>query len=294
MNARLTTITLVVYVSIAMLIFFSMRLTEKETLKVAVFPRELTVNDVLNYSDSTQNATAIVWDFGNGNKKSAPKGSYQFHKEGNYIIRLFHNNQLMDTFAIVVKKPIIQYVKDTALTIYAPSTGIAGQYVHFKILGVDPEWCEWYFGESGKIDERKDEAFHAYNAPGTYEIKLVTNMNPKNPVYHKLRILPAYKIVDNAPLTDKNAAGGGGGNDLKEYIQRIADGGDFNRNYKYIIKTFLCNNAHIAVITNGKGGNDFYSYCQNLQLNPGIRIDNVVSEVDSKSNCINKLTITQH
>lgn len=294
MNARLTTITLAIYVSLAMLIFFSMKLAEKDIIKVAVFPRELTVNDILYYSDSTDNIQSRLWDFGNGNKTSRPKGAYQFRKEGKYLIRLIQNNQLADTFTIVVKKPVLQYIKDTAITIYAPPTGIAGQNVHFKILGADVEWCEWYFGESGKIDERKEEVFHAYNDPGSYEIKLISNLNPNVPVYHKIKILPAYKMVDNLLTTEKAKGGGGSGNDLKQYIQKIADGGNFNTNYNHIIKTYLCNNSHIAVITNGKGGNDFYSYCQNLQLNAGIRIDNVVSEMDPKSNCINKLTITQH
>jgi hypothetical protein len=283
--------------SVATVIFFAVKGCTNSTIQASVYPRELTINDVLFYSDSTQHAENRLWDFGNGNKTSKAKGTYQFRKAGKYLIKLHINNKLADTFMINVKAPPIRYVKDTILTIYASSTGIAGQNVHFKILGSDVDWCEWYFGESGKIDARDEETFHAYSTPGTYQVKLVTNLNPSVPVYHTIKINPAYKLADNIitsqPETNSNG-GGGGGSDLKLHIQKIASGGSFSSNYNYIIKTFLCNNIHVAVTTNGKSGTDFYSYCQNLRLNSGITIDNVTSESDPKTNCINKLIITQH
>jgi hypothetical protein len=296
MNARLTLITLLIYTSIATVIFFAMKGSGNNAILASVFPRELTVNDVLFYSDSTTHAETRLWEFGNGNKTSRPKGSYQFRKAGKYLIKLSINNQLADTFFVTVKPPPVQYIKDTAITIFAKTTSIAGQNEHFKILGADVEWCEWYFGESGKIDARDAETFHAYSSPGTYEVKLVTNLNPNAPLYHTIKVTPAYKLADNiiTPEPDAGGGGGGGANDLKQHIQKIASGGSFSTNYNYIIKTFLCNNIHVAVTTNGKGGNDFYSYCQNLRLNSGVTIDNVASESDPKTNCINKLIITQH
>lgn len=294
MNARLTLITLLIYTSLAAVIFFAMKGSTNNAVRASVFPRELTVNDILFYSDSTTYAESRLWEFGNGNKTSKPKGTYQFRKAGKYLIKLSINNQLADTFLVNVKQPPAQYVKDTAITIYANPTGIAGQNVHFKILGADVDWCEWYFGESGKIDAREAETFHSYSTPGTYEVKLVTNLNPNAPVYQNIKISPSYKLADNVITSEPAAGGGGGGSDIKQYIQKIASGGSFSTNYNYIIKTFLCNNIHIAVTTNGKGGNDFYSYCQNLRLNSGVTIDNVASESDPKTNCINKLIITQH
>jgi PKD repeat protein len=297
MNIRLTIITLLIYTSIAMVIFFTIKGTITNTVQAAVFPRELTVNDVLYYSDSSQHTTSRLWEFGNGNQTSRSKGYYQFRKAGRYLIKLTINNQLADTFLVNVKAPKLQYVKDTAITIYASPTGITGQNVHFKILGADVEWAEWYFGESGKIDDRQAETFHSYSTPGKYEVKLVTNLNQNAPIFHTITISPAYKLADNI-LTQENdpagGGGGGGGSDLKQYIQKIASGVSFSNNYNYIIKKFLCENTHVTVTTNGRGGNDFYSYCQNLQLNSGVIIDNVATESDPRTGCINKLVITQH
>ncbi len=293
MNARLTLITLLIYSVIAATIFFAFKGSTDNKVLASVYPRELTVNDVMFYNDSTPNTNSRLWEFGNGNKTSRAKGTYQFKKAGSYLVKLTVNNQLTDTFLVNVKAPVLQYVKDTAITIYANPTGIVGQNVHFKILGSDVEWCEWYFGESGKIDARDPETFHSYSAPGTYQVKLVTSLNPNTGIYHTIKITPAYKLADNV-ITAEPAAGGGGTPDLKQYIQKIADGGNFNSNYKYVVQNFLCNNARVAVITNGKPGNDFYSYCQFLQLKSGITIDNVATESDPKTNCINKLTITQH
>lgn len=297
MNIRLTIITLLIYTSIAMVIFFTIKGMTVNKVQAAVFPRELTVNDAIYYSDSSAHATSRLWEFGsNNNQTSRAKGYYRFRQPGKYLVKLTINNQLADTFLINVKPvPKIKYDLDTAFTIYASATGIAGQNVLFKIRGANVSFAEWYFGESGKIDSRDIETFHSYSAPGKYEVKLVTDLNQNNPIYHTITISPAYTLKDNVITTEAPAGGGGGGgSDLKQYLQKIASGGNFDKNYHYIIDHFLCNNTHVAVTTNGKGGNDFYSYCQNLQLNSGITIDNAATETDPKTGCVNKLIITQH
>lgn len=295
MNIRLTIITLLIYSSIAMVIFFTVKGTTTNTVQAAVFPRDLTINDVLYYSDSSQHTETRLWEFGGASQTSRAKGYYQFHKAGKYLIKLTINNKLADTFFVNVKAPKLQYIKDTVISIHASPTGIAGQNVHFKILGANVEWAEWYFGESGRIDSRDAETFHSYSTPAQYEVKLVTNLNQNAPIYHTITISPAYKLADNIITADKPPGGGGGsGEDLKLYIQKIASGVSFSSNYNLIIKKFLCENTHVTVTTNGKGGNDFYSYCQNLQLNSGVIIENVATESDPRTGCISKLIITQH
>jgi PKD repeat protein len=296
MNIRLTIITLFIYTSIAMVIFFTIKGMTVDTVQAAVFPRELTVKDVIYYSDSSAHTISRLWEFGsNGNHTSKAKGYYQFRKPGRYLIKLTINNKLADTFLVNVKAIKDTYKPDTAFTIYASTTGIAGQNVLFKIRGANVGWAEWSFGESGRIDSRDIETFHSYSAAGKYEVKLVTDLNQNNPIYHTITISPAYKLRDNVITAEETGKGGPSeGNDLKQYIQKIASGGNFNTNYHYIIDHFLCNNTHVAVTTNGKGGNDFYSYCQNLQLNSGITIDNVATESDPKTGCVSKLIITQH
>ena len=294
MNARLTLITLLIYTSIAMVIFIAMKNASDDRVLASVYPRELTVGDVLFYSDSTPYAKSYVWDFQSlGNKSFRAKGSYKYTKPGQYTIVLSINNKVAASFPVEIKEPQLVFKKDTAIGIYAVSEAIVGQSVHFKTLGSDDiETCAWYFGETGKVGSREAEAFHTYYTPGTYKVKLITNLSTE-PVYHTIQIKKAYSLSENVITPEAPKTGGGPGDDIKQYLQKIAKGA-FSSNYEHILNTFLCNNAHVPVIMNGSGGFDFYRYCQNLQINGGTTIDNVAIEADPSTNCINKLKITQH
>jgi hypothetical protein len=295
MNARLSLLTLFIYSSIAMVIFIAMKNSSDDRVLASVFPREITLDEVIFFSDSTPHAESHVWDFGSMNNKSLKaKGTYKYQKPGPYIIRLSINNKVVDSFPVLVKAPPEGPRKKNTVTIYAAAEAIVGQSVHFQILGPkDIETIDWYFGETGKVGSHDAEAFHTYYNKGTYDVKLITNLSTE-PLYHTIEIKEGYKI-NKTTIPTEPAKGGGDTppEEIKQYLQKIADGG-FTPNYNYILSHFLCNNTHVAVTTNGRGGNDFYSYCQNLQLNSGTKIDNVATEPDPKSGCINKLIITQH
>jgi hypothetical protein len=295
MNARLTILTLFIYTSIAMVIFIAMKNSSDDRVLASVFPRELTLDEVLYYADSTPHAESHVWDFGSlGNKSFKAKGTYKYRKPGPYTIRLSINNKVVDSFRIIVKAPEVIYEKNTAITIYAVSEAITGQSVHFQTLGSNNniESCEWYFGETGKVGSHEAETFHAYYTPGIYTVKLKTNLSPE-PIYHTIEIKKGYELSQAALPAEPAKGGNTPADNIKQYLQKIADGG-FTPNYNYILNNFLCKNDHVPVITNGKPGYDFYRYCQSLQLNSGTKIDNVATESDPTTNCINKLTITQH
>lgn len=296
MNARLSIITLLIYSSIALVIFIAMRNSSDDRVLASVFPREITLDEVIFFSDSTPHAESHVWDFGSmGNKSFKTKGTYKYQKPGTYIIRLSINNKVRDSFPVFVKAPPdTSYRKNTAITIYAVPEAIVGQSVHFQILGAkNIDTYDWYFGETEKVASHEAETFHTYYKKGTYKVKLVTNLSPE-PVYHTIEIKDGYTISQTAIPTEPTGGGGSTpAEDIKQYLQKIADGG-FTPNYDNILSKFLCNNAHVPVVTNGNPGFDFYRYCQNLRLNSGTKIDKVATESDPTTNCINKLTITQH
>ncbi len=295
MNLRLTITTLVLFSAIAVVIFFTLNALNPNPVMASVYPRELTVNDILYYSDSTKDINSRLWEFvswdGSSTKTSRPKGTYQFRKEGQYLIKLSINGELADTFSIKVKKMPPPYIKNIATTIYANTTGIVGENIHFKILGTDVEWCEWSFGETGKVDRKELETFYTFSTPKTYTVKLLTNLNPKVPILHKITIMPAYKPTENIVPAEKTGGGGGGsGATIKDYMQKIASGGDFQSNYD-LIRGLICKN-NVTIVANGRKVDYIYSYLQNLRIIKGTTIKNVITENDSINHCINKLTIT--
>jgi len=297
MSLRLKVITVFIYSALAVLLFFVVKWLHPPVIRAFVYPREVFINDTIHYADSTAGVSERLWEFGNGYKSVSSRGIYKFRKPGRYIVRFTGNREYKDTFLVIVKKPEYAYVKDTSIVIYAKETGMVGQNIHFKALGPGIEWCEWYFGESRRIDARDIETFHVYNSVGSYDVKLITNLNQHVPVIKTIKIEPYYKILDNMFNSDKVSGNGGGGGDddkLKETLQEIAKGGDFNLNFNYIVKKYLCGNSHVTVVVNSKAPTDFYSYCQSLQINSDLTIDQVTSKLNVRTNCMVKLTIKQH
>jgi hypothetical protein len=294
MNARLTILTLFIYSSIALVIFIAMKNSSDDRVLASVFPREITLDEIIFFSDSTPHAESHVWDFGSmGNKSFKAKGAYKYQKPGAYIIHLSINDKVVDSFQIIVKAPPKLPTPTTEISIYAVSEAIVGQSVHFQILGPrNIENSAWYFGETQRVGSREAETFHTYYNPGTYKVKLITNSG-KDTVYHTIEIKEAYSPTQTTLPLEPPTGPPPPAEEIKQYLQRIADGG-FSPNYNTILEHFLCNNAHVPVVTNGSSGFDFYRYCQNLQLNSGTRIDNVAIESDPATKCISKLTITQH
>lgn len=290
MSARLIIITITLYGLLAIGIFFTTKLLSPHVVLANVYPRELTTNDIMHYSDSTENTKGSLWQFGYNNNYSVKrKGNYRYPKEGTYLVKLIINNELADTFSVTVKNPKITYFKDTAISIYASNKGVVGENVHFKILGTDVEYCEWYFGESGKMDSRDQEAYYTFSQPKKYIVKLITNLNPKVPILHEITIAPSYKsaLIGTTGRTS-GTGGGGSGGQIKDYMQKIANEGDFQSNYD-LIRNYLCK-GNPTVIVNGKKIDYIYSYLQNLKILGGI-IKSVTTESDSITHCVKKLTV---
>ena len=295
MNIKLASSTFAIYLILAGIIYLFTNLIREKPILANILPRTVHVNEPIFFSDSTQSAGTTLWEFGNGDSKTSRKGSYQFTKEGNYLVRLTVNHTKTDTFVVTVLKAPVVYTKPKSVFIFADESGIAGEKIHFKALGEGIEWCEWSFGESGKTDSRENEFFYAYNKKGTYRISLLTNLNPEIPKYHTIEILPQYNVTKTVvPVLGKKAAPKAEVNDFQVKLQAMARGADFPVNYNKLVRKYLCNNPYTPVIVNGKGANDFYSYCQGLQLKSGIVIDQARIELNAKSKCPDKIVIQQH
>ncbi|HTF81165.1 MAG TPA: PKD domain-containing protein [Cytophagales bacterium] len=296
MNNKLALLTFAIYTALAGIIYAVSSLSQERTIRASVYPRVITVDDKIVFADSTKGANQILWEFGNGSKSFKRKGAYKFQQPGTYIVRLTIDESQRDTFIVKVTQPAMVYKKDSSIFIYANGSGIVNQNIHFKAMGTEIEWCEWYFGESGKIDSRSHETFHSFTKPGEYQVKLITNLNPKKPVVHKISITAEYRVTEPIVIKPPAKGGGGGGpkDEFKERLQKIANGASFNEHFNYLVKKHLCSNSKVPVLVNGKSTADFYSYCQGLQINTGTKIDKVSTELNPKSGCVSKIIVVQH
>jgi hypothetical protein len=296
MNIRLALITFFLYAFSASCIYIvPIWLQDHAPIRASILPREIFVNEKIQFKDSTIDASRFLWEFGNGERSRKQKGTYAFRKEGTYLVQLTVDDQLKDTFLVHVKKKPVAIRKDSTVGIEADNFGIVGQKIHFKAVGSDIERCEWYFGETGKITSREYETFHSYANSGVYYVKLFTNLNPMKPIIHLVKIFPLSKPKNAVIPPPPPAAGAGKPVDkLKLGIQEIANGSSFVQHYNAVLKGFLCSNPSTPVVVNSKPKIDFYSYCHSLQMSSGITIDQVVPEIDQTTHCTKKLVITQH
>lgn len=253
-----------------------------------VSPLDIEIGEPIIYSDSTKGSRKWLWEFGNGDESTLQQGNYTFIEMGSYQIRLKVDNKQEKKFIVNVREKKNEKLQQF-VHIEAPITAMQGEYIVFRGEGPSREW-RWEFGETGMVDSRERSAIYKYDFPGNYEILLSTE-ETQYPVHHKIEILPQY-TDDEA--TDMESLIG---NDIKEKLQNIIDQKPFNKNYNYILSTYLCHNPNMLVVINNNKKNDFYSYCQGLKIigRKKTTIDNVIIELDPLNDaCIQKLIIVQY
>ncbi|WPU97488.1 PKD domain-containing protein [Mucilaginibacter sp. cycad4] len=269
-------------------------LFEKRVINARILKDEIALNEHLVYSDNTANAKSWLWEFGNGDKSTRQNGSYHFKKTGDYIIRLTVDGNLTQQFPVSVKDSTPTMAADTLITINGPTQGIVNEQVRLEAQG-NARIYEWSFGETGRVDVKGPTALYTFHNPGTYFIKLSTDKN-RRPVYHRMRITNpdstfANQIV-NPGESERRVI-----DDIRAHLQAIANGGDFNRHYYYLVRRYFCGDEKVTVNLEDNGESkrtDFYSYCMRLTFGGGISVDEAQVTLKPKSNCSSMLSVRQH
>lgn len=294
MNKKLILLTCGIYLLLAGIIYLSIKMIKDAPIQATLYPQHLFLTEPIYFSDSTRYANSVVWEFGNGDTYIKPKGKYIFKEAGQYKVRLTINNNTSQTFLVDVAPAFQQQKIDSTVKILADASGITGQKIHFKAVGKNITWCEWHFNGMGKIDSRALESFYSYSKPGVYTVFVVTNLNFNNPQKHVITIEPQYKITENIVVKPKEKASGAKVEKEDEFVtllKEIGKGNDFNKNYTFLLKKYLCGNSKIPVSINGGKTVDFYSFCQGLQINTNTQIKSAVLDMNTKTNCATKINI---
>lgn len=257
-------------------------------IQASVSPLDIELGQSVAFSDSTKGANSWLWEFGNGDESALQQGKYTFAETGRYQIRLKVDNKQEKKFIVNVRAKRNDE-GEQLVHIEAPKTAMQGEYIIFRGEGPSKEW-RWEFGETGVVDSREKSAIYKYELPGNYEVLLSTE-ETQYPIRHHIEILPQYTEDESTDVESLI------GNDIKEKLQNIIDQKPFNKNYNYVLSTYLCNNSNTLVVVNNNKKNDFYSYCQGLKIigRKKTTIDNVIIELDPLNDaCIQKLIVVQY
>lgn len=285
LNHRLYIVIAAIVILIAC-IFIVRTCTHQREVYARVSPLNVEQGIPVAFADSTKGADRWLWEFGNGDTASTQRGQYIFAETGRYQMRLTVNDKYMKKFIVEVRSP-----KDSndleIIKIIAPDNALQGEYITFRGEGTSNDW-RWEFGESGTVDAKEKAAIYKYSLPGTYEV-LLTTEETKYPIRHFIEITPQYTDNDSTDVASII------GNDIKEKLQSIVDQKPFNKNYNYILETYLCKNPNTPVVINNNKKNDFYSYCQGLKIQGRDRtvIEKVLIDIQESDACIKKIIVIQ-
>jgi hypothetical protein len=275
----LSTVTFVLTGGLLLLLYSS----RQAVIRSRVSPLGLAVGEPLHYADSTTNAQHWRWEFGQGDTSVLARGVFRYSQPGTYKVRLTVDGRYSRLFTVHVKAPLLD--RDTTIRLLGPKVGHQDEKLTFQTFGAPAHKFAWKFGESGQIDSREPTAFYTYTQPGTYYVKLTTDV-ARHPLVQKINILPRYSPFTQPVDTMAD--------DIRWRLQRIAKGEDVNEQYTYLLAHYLCNQADVPVVAGSLPPNDFYSYCMNLQFDPNWIIDAVTVEANPVTECTAKLVVTQH
>ncbi|MGN6510384.1 MAG: PKD domain-containing protein [Chitinophaga sp.] len=262
----------------------------KREINARLLRNEIFLNENLVYTDNTPGSSEWKWEFGDGSRSKEQSGYYRFKESGTYLVRLTVDNSLQQQFAVVVKDTVPLTGMDS-IRISGPTAGVTGMQLRLEADG-DANLFEWSFGETGRVDAKGRNAYYTYRTPGRYTVALKTDRSPV-PVYTVLNITEPLTDIG---LVDPNAGGQALTDDFKTRLQAIANGGNFNKHYYYLVRKYLCNGEKTtaqAQDETGEKNTDFYSYCIGLTFSKNVVIDEV-SLTLAPSRCVSLVQVKQH
>jgi len=286
-------IFIAILVLAAIIFFFKSSVFDKRNVDARILKDEMYLNEDLVFTDNTRNAKKWLWEFGNGAKSNTQNGSYRYLKSGSYIVRLTVDGELREQFPVNVRDTVSAAV-DTLVSINGPTSGVVNEEVRLEAEGKAGLY-EWAFGETGRVDVKGRTALYTFHAPGQYMVKLTTDKGHR-PVYHTIFITDPNAVID----TELVLPGEGERkviDDIRARLQAIANGADFNSNYYYLTRKYMCNNEKVTVAVeqdNVKKSSDFYSYCMGLTFGGEIVVDEAQLTISPTSNCAILVNIKQH
>ena len=126
----------------------------------------------VQFNDSSENATSVNWDFGDGNTSTDKDPTHIYSSAGNYtvVLTVINANGMNSTFAAIT---VLQPVLPVANFSSSVTSGTAPLNVQFTDLSLNSEKWSWDFGDGANSTERNPT--HIYSSAGNYTVVLTVN-----------------------------------------------------------------------------------------------------------------------
>ncbi len=133
---------------------------------------------------------SVLWDFGeNGATSTAQNPSYTYNNTGNYTVKLRAVTQGGCTDSVTIANGVSIGTKATVDFTTNTTQSCVDSSVLFTNLSVPLANSGWDFGDQTSSNVASPS--HAYKAPGTYNVKLITNNNGcPNDITKQVTVLP--------------------------------------------------------------------------------------------------------
>ena len=183
-----------------------------------VLPRARFTSDVtegypplsVRFKDFSENATSMLWDFGDGSASSYPNPQHIYSSEGDYVVSLTVSNENgSDSASVTIyvlnaselsgpKLPKAQFIYNTTV-------GHVPLVIKFVDISENADCATWYFGD-GKTS-CCSEPEHTFCCPGNYTVSLAAkNENGTSSASIVVTVLPAgdrtVKAADSIGSSD--------------------------------------------------------------------------------------------
>jgi PKD repeat protein len=154
-----------------------------------------TVDEIINFTNASQNATSYVWNFGDGNSSTDVNPSHAYSSEGTYAVILTASGEGgTDASSSTIN---ISYPPAVANFEVDDTTAFVNQTITFSNTSEYGESYSWDFGDgNSSTDENPD---HSYAEIGTYTVELTVtgqggDTNSKSQTITVYNIEPGEKI----------------------------------------------------------------------------------------------------
>ena len=165
----------------------------------------------VQFTDLSQDATSISWDFGDGATSTEPNPMHTYSAAGTYTVTLSASNKNSTeskTLQITVEVFKILPVADFSAN---PTSGYAPLSVQFTDLSQYATSRSWDFGDGTASTEQNPA--HTYSAAGTYTVNLMgSNENGTSPAKTvQITVLQESSSSGGSSGGSSHSSGGGGG-----------------------------------------------------------------------------------
>ena len=149
----------------------------------------------VRFKDFSENATSLLWDFGDNNTSSYSNPQHTYPNEGNFVVSLTASNEngsdsASVTIYVLNASELSGPILPTAQFIYNTTSGHVPLVIKFVDISENADCVRWTFGD-GKTSCCLEPA-HTFCGPGSYTVALAAiNENGTSSASIVVTVLPA-------------------------------------------------------------------------------------------------------